>query len=151
MQRHLIACLLASSFLLSACVTTGGTYQSEPQRRSAAVAAKYPQQEINLLYIEAPKSFIATKLMIASLKSGVNSSDVDAIIAALLNKNGGLLAVTGDDDSLASATLERALIAGGAKLSGKRVVYVGESEHQSTLTNAAVLAGMKVEFIANPY
>lgn len=150
MQRHLIACLLASSFLLSACVTTGGTYQTEPQRRAAAVAAKYPQQEINLLYIEAPKSFIATKLMIASLKSGVSSSDVDAIIAALLNKNGGLLAVTGDDESLTSATLERALIAGGAKLSGARAVYIGESERQNTLGSAAAVAGVKIEFVANP-
>jgi hypothetical protein len=32
--------------------------------RAAAVAARYPQQEINLIYISAPKSFIATNLMV---------------------------------------------------------------------------------------
>lgn len=152
MNRLLITCALLGSLLLSACASTTGSsaYQTEPQKRIAAVLAKYPRQEINLLYVAAPNSFISTRLIIASLNAGINSNDVDAIIAALSIKNGGLLAIAGDNDSLTAATLERALIAGGKKLSGSKVVYVGGQEDKNTLTSAAETAGVTCEFVAYP-
>ena len=151
MKQILIFCALFGSLLLSGCASTaGGTYQSEPQKRIAAVSAKYPEQNVNLLYIDAPHGFIATKLAIASLKAGMDSNNVFAIIDALSKRSGDLLAVAGDDEAFTSATLERALLAGGQRLVGSTVVYVGGQENQNALTSAAKKADIKVEFVPYP-
>lgn len=133
--------------LLCGCATTRSNLQSELQSQASMVSAKYPDQQVYMIYVEAPKSFITTQLIIASLKSGVNSNDVEAIKAVLINKRDVLLAVFGNNDGLAAATLERALISGGKQPVGAKVVFVGD-ENQSSLLEAAASVGITIDFMA---
>lgn len=131
---------------LAGCATPRSDFKSELQTRASTLSAKYPNKQVYMLYVEAPPSFITTQLVIASLKSGVNSNDVDSIKSVLLNKRDVLLAVYGNNDSLAAATLERALISGGKYPTSTKVVFMGD-ENQPSLSEAATKAGVTIDFI----
>jgi hypothetical protein len=146
-MKNRFGLILLCSFLLSACATTGGN--NDQQKRFAAIASKYPESVI--VVVEGAGTFISTKIMIASIKSGVSSTTSDAILKLLSNRSSKLVvAVTGEDDSLTSATLERAILDGKGKISGSKAVFVGSLEYKEQLSKIASESGVQLEFITYP-
>jgi len=142
----LVLVLLISLFL-TACATTGGG--NDQQQRFAAIASKYPESTI--VVVEGAGNMISTKMVLASLKAGAGSTTSDAILKLLSNRSSKFpVAVTGADDSLTAATLERAMLDGKGKISGSKAVFVGSLEYREQLSKVASESGVQLEFVAYP-
>jgi len=146
-MKHRVGLILLLSLFLAACATTGdGNVQ---QKRFAAIAGKYPESFV--VVVEGAGNYVATKMAIAATKAGANSTTSDAILQLLSNRSAKLVvAVTGEDDSLTAATLERAMLDGKGKISGSMSVFVGSLEYKEKLSKIASESGVQLEFIAYP-
>lgn len=146
-MKYRLGLILLFTFFLSACATTGSN--DGQQKRFAAITSKYPESTI--VIVEDAGNFISTKIMLASIKSGFSSKTSDKILNLLSNSNSKLVvAVTGEDDSLTSATLERAMLDGKGKISGSKAVFVGSLEYKDQLSKIATESGVQLEFIIYP-
>ncbi|NDV12987.1 hypothetical protein GZH52_09255 [Crenobacter sp. HX-7-9] len=94
---------------------------------------------------------IADAMMVASLKAGVRSNVVDAIVEMLERPPAGLMLVSSRDADLAAATLESALRAvAGRATAGHRVVLLGSNPVPQAVLGAAGVAGVSVEAGPSP-
>jgi hypothetical protein len=146
--------LLAVSLLVTSCATSNdGAYSpqvSEQQKRIAALQKRFPSRNYIIVYVEKPNNFISNRMSLSILKLGGSSANSDAIVKELSKQNSQFIAITGDDDSLSSATLERALYDGKGKISGKSVGYIGGNENLDALNKIAEEAGVSIDYIKYP-
>jgi hypothetical protein len=144
MKNHLlkICSIIFPLLLLAACATTS------VNSRIGALAKKYP--DVLIVEVQSSSNLISNKLILASIKAGANTTTSDAIVNLLSKKTVNPIAVVGEDDSLSAATLERALEAGKGKISGSRVVFVGNPEYKNSLAKAANNSGVSFDFIPSP-
>lgn len=134
---------------LAACASDGPKLSYNPQKIIQAVNTKYPAERINLIYIGAPEGFIAPREAIKEVEEGVDAGKVVAIISAL-HINTSTVIITGTDDDLNAATLERALSTDKEKIAGSKVIYVGGKESLPNLSKLASDAGVNIEFMDLP-
>ena len=146
-MKHRLGLVLLITMLLSACAATGG--KGDRDHRLAAVGNTHPERAI--VYVEGAGNFVTNKVMVGSLKSGTRSSQSQSILKLLQLKNPALaVVVTGADDGLSAATLERAMINGQGQIAGSKVVFVGSLQYKEALTQLASTSGVQFEFIAYP-
>jgi len=149
MRNLLSLCLICVFSLLTACLSDKHAYTSQPQKIFDAVNAKYPAENNTLVFIDAPEGFIAPRLANCEVEKDVDTGKVAAIASALALKNSTVI-VAGEDESLTSTTLAKALATGKDKISGSKAIVVGCKETQKTLADLAAVSGVALEFIENP-
>ncbi len=150
-MKHCIKIAILLSLFLSAC----GNENNIPEKRSAVLASKYPKATI--VVVSGTGTFLARQIKAAVIKSGVtsviDSTNADTIVNLLSNTSTStkvVVAVIGNDDNIASATLERALQVGKKKIMGSKVVFVGNPKYKGPLSKAASESGVQIEFIDYP-
>ncbi len=139
---------------LSACSSFGSKTHNRadynPQKILQAVSDKYPAEKVDLIYIGAPVGFIAPRETNNEVSSGVDTAKVIDIITAL-TVNTSRVVITGTDDTLTAATLQRALTSADSKISGGNLIYVGGNKAQTeNLSKLAETAGVNIEFMDLP-
>jgi predicted ABC-class ATPase len=102
-----------------------------------------------LVFIDAPEGFIAPRLANCAVENDVDNGKVVAIVSALALKNSTVI-VAGEDESLTSTTLAKALATGKDKIGDSKAIVVGSKETQKTLADLATASGVALEFIDNP-
>lgn len=146
-MKHRFGLVVLMALLLSACATTGG--KNEREKRLAAVGNTHTQRAI--VYVEGTGNFVTNKVMVGSLKTGTRSSQSQSILKLLQLKNPTLaVVVTGADDGLSAATLERAIINGQGQIAGSHVIFVGSPEYRDALLKLATASGVTLKFVAYP-
>jgi len=141
--------LLVSTFLMTACATADRHDTSiKPQQVMEAVNAKYPAENINLIYIGAPEGNIAPGLAVKEVVQGVDAGKVTAIESALAIKTSTVL-IVGADDELNAATLTK-VFTNKKEISGAKIIYVGGNENHANLSKLAADAGVNIEFMELP-
>ncbi len=149
MKKLLSLCLICSFGLLTACLSDKHAYISHPQKIFNAVNAKYPAEKNTLVFIHAPEGFIAPRLANCEAEKDVDNGKVVAIVSALALKNSTVI-VAGENESLTSTTLAKALTTGKDKIGGSKAIVIGSKETQKTLADLATASGVALEFVDNP-
>lgn len=137
------------AILLVACAKDQHTTVNNPQKIFDAVSASHQGERNTLVYIGAPDGFIAQDLAVSAVEDNVNNGKVVAIVSALALKTSTVI-VAGEDESLTTATLAKALSTGKDKINGAKLVVVGSKDSQKTLSTLAAASGVNVEFMADP-
>lgn len=149
-MKQLVSCFVLSAFfLLSGCVSDKHAGTLFPQKIYESFNTKYPSDRSTLIFIDAPEGYIAPYQAKWGVEKDINAGDVAAIISSLALKTSTVI-IAGEDESLTSATLSRALIKGMDKISGAKAVVVGNKESQKSLIDLASASGVTLEFIDNP-
>ena len=148
-SKNLLHYFLVCSFiLLTGCLSDKHNTAIFPQKIVESVNTKYPSDKNTLIFIEAPEGFIAPYQANWEVEKDVDAGNVAAIISALALKTSTVV-IAGEDDTLTSSTLARALITGKDKISGAKAIVVGKEDLKS-LTDIASASGVTLEFIDNP-
>ncbi len=140
--------LMAAILALSACTSDRQT--SEAERKVAALQIRYPHY--NFVIVQSDNSnAMADAVLVGTLRSGVASANARQIGDQLRSPQAPYVAVLGDGDTMAAATLERALADGKDKIpAGRSVMFVGDRKYEPPLKAAAAHAGVTLEFVAFP-
>jgi hypothetical protein len=149
MKNLLSLCLIGIFSVLSGCVSDKHTYTSQPQKIFETVNAKYPADKNTLVFIDAPNGFIAPRLANCEVEKDVDNGKVVAIVSALALKNSTVI-VAGENESLTSTTLAKALTTGKDKIGGSKAIVIGSKETQKTLADLATASDVALEFVDNP-
>jgi hypothetical protein len=142
--------LTALSLILPACASSGSgaSTEREMNRVAALVVTKYPGKQVLIAKIEPARDYLSNKMALAAIKAGAETNDSQAIKDLLANRNvERIIVVTGVDDALSAATLERALLDGRGRVQGGRVVFVGSPEYTDRLRQVAAESGVQIEFL----
>jgi hypothetical protein len=142
-------CLACSLVTLTGCLSDKHSTGIYPQKIYESVNAKYPTDKNTLIFIEAPEGYIAPRQAIWEVEKDVDAGDVTAIISSLALKTSTVI-IAGEDESLTSTTLARALTIGKDKVSGGKAIVVGSKESQKHLTALASASNVTLEFIDSP-
>ena len=149
-MKYTVFLLASLSLILSACATSGSVAPaaSEMNRVAALVVSKYPGKQVLIATIEPARNYLSNKMALAAIKAGAETKDSQALKNLLLNRNvEQVVVVTGVDDALSAATLERALLDGKGRIQGAKVVFVGSGEYTDSLRQVAAEAGVHIEFL----
>ena len=148
-SKYLLNYILVCTFvLLTGCLSDKHDTAIFPQKIYESVNTKYPADKNTLIFIEAPEGFIAPHQANWEVEKDVDAGNVAAIISALALKTNTVI-IAGEDETLTSSTIARALATGKDKISGAKAVVVGKEE-QKSLTDLASASGVTLEFIDNP-
>ena len=135
--------------ILAACASTGSgpSTERELDRVAAMAYAKYPGKKVLMLAIQPTRNFVSDQMALVAIKAGAESSDSAAIKEVLASRNvEQVLVVTGEDDALNAAILERALLDGKGRIQGGRVAFVGSLEYTDSLRQVAAESGVQIDF-----
>ncbi|MHA6848844.1 hypothetical protein [Ralstonia syzygii] len=134
--------------VIGLCACTSYHYPSESERKVAAVQAKFPRYQFIVVRCDNSNA-ISDAVMAGALRSGASSANAKAIIDLLSKPESPYVAVLGDGDTIAAATLERALSDSKGKVrAGRTVIFVGDQKYEQSLKAAAMGAGVKLEFVS---
>jgi len=139
----------AAFALLAGCATDKHTTSVYPQKIFESVNVKYPSDNNTLIFIGAPEGFVAPRLANCEVEKDVDSGKVVAIVSALALKSRTLI-VAGENESLTSTTMAKALTSGKDKISGAKAIVIGSKDMQKALADLANASGVALEFIDNP-
>ena len=142
---------------ISGCASTGGqssqTGAAPWQKNMAACKAATKQADWSITMMEVPAAgnAISNKMAAMTMKMG-GSHTVDALVKILSQASRPTLAVYGDSDEMAAATLEVALnkLPSGAKYSRQPLCFIGDPQYEAQLKPAAERAGLLLMMVAKP-
>lgn len=110
-----------------------------------------PSPNYVAMTVPSAGSFIADQITLMSLTAGADSVTSDQLVEVLSKPEPVQLAVTGEDDAIAAATLERALTkVRGRPLAAHQLAYIGSKDFEEPLTKTAEEAGVKLLFVVFP-
>jgi hypothetical protein len=119
--------------------------------RMAALIKVAPSPSYQAMTVASAGSFIADQITLMSLAAGGDSVVSDQLVEVLSRPEPVQLAVMGEDDAIAAATLERALTKlRGRALAPHQLAYIGSKEFEELLTKTAEEAGVKLLFVVYP-
>ena len=133
-------------------VSTSGTVFADPLGDRMAALLKVAQTPTyRAMEVPSTGSFVADQITLMSLTAGTDSAASEQLVEVLSRPEPVQLAVMGEDDAIAAATLERALTkVRGRPLAAHQLAYIGGKEFQEPLTKTAEEAGVKLLFIVFP-
>lgn len=143
------------SLWLGACATDPPEPPHPEVKDMEMRAATYRQQRPNdprheMIYVLPGRNYNDNGMLVASLRSGLSSEDSELIVQLLSRVDTPMPVVTGGDDAVTAATVERALRDARSKiLPGKKMVFVGHPEQYPRLKSLADDIGL--ELILVPY
>ncbi|MES2637808.1 MAG: hypothetical protein V4605_10815 [Pseudomonadota bacterium] len=149
MKLMQIVMLSLLTLAISACVTDKHAYNQQPQKIFDTVNAKYPDEKNTLVFIDAPKGFVAPRLANCAVKKGINNGKVAAIASSLALKTRTVI-VAGEDESLTGTTLAKAMTNNKQKIGGSKVIVIGAKQTRQKLTDLAAYNDVAIEFIDTP-
>ncbi len=140
------ALLTAAVIGLSAC--TSYHYPSEAEQKVAALQARFPRYSFIVVRCDNSNA-IADAVTVGALNAGASSANANTIVDLLSRPDSPYVAVLGDGDTVAAATLGRALAdSKGKARPGRTVLFVGDQQYEAKLMAVASDAGVKLEFVA---
>lgn len=135
--------------LMSVCVASSAADGME--QRAAALWKAAPNKEFTMMVVPTAGNFISNKMIVTSLKAGTDSQSSQQIATILQRPSPVQLAVTGENDAVAEATLERALTSlKGKSLPAHEVAFIGDKEYEESLSNKAAEVGIKLIYVPYP-
>ncbi|MES2500588.1 MAG: hypothetical protein V4570_08630 [Pseudomonadota bacterium] len=149
MKLMQIVMLSLLTLAISACVTDKHAYNQQPQKIFNTVNAKYPDEKNTLVFIDAPKGFVAPRLANCAVEKGINNGKVAAIASSLALKTRTVI-VAGEDESLMGTTLAKAMTNNKQKIGGSKVIVIGAKQTRQKLTDLAAYNDVAIEFIDTP-
>src|SRR4051794_11040598 len=99
MKKRFAAIMLMTVFMASAGA-------EGIKQRAAALLKAVPEREYMMMVVPAAGNFISNKLIVASLKAGMDSQPSEEIATILQRSSPVKLAITSENDAIAEATLE---------------------------------------------
>lgn len=119
---------------------------TEMDARLAAVRAQgdAPRQLV-IVWVEETNNLISTKVMQASVKAGMSTGQSKSMVD-LMRKSIPFV-VSGDDDGLSYATLERALLDAGDLARGQQITFVAAATYQPDVAALASKTGANIRFV----
>jgi hypothetical protein len=149
MRKARIKNTLTAVMLSTVCVASASAEGIE--QRAAALMKAMPNKEFTVMVVPTAGNFISNKIIVASLKAGTDSQSSQQISTVLQRSSPVQLAVTGENDAVAEATLEKALSnLKGKSLPPHEVAFIGDKEYEEALTNKAAEVGIKLIYISYP-
>ena len=144
MKRKIAAIILATVVVASAAA-------DGIDKKFAALFKAFPDSKFTMMVIPVSGSFISNKIIVASLKAGTDSKPSQEIASILQAAVPTQLAVSGDNDAVAAATLQRALSSlKGKSLPPHELAFIGDKEYEPALSSAAAEVGIKLTYIPFP-
>ena len=140
-----------------AALFISGCFSTTPQRsvssnwqsrKIAACIAVTRQDELIVVDVPAASNAISNKMAIATLSMG-GSNSVDALVKILSQPTRSAVAVIGENDEMAAATLTEAIkrLPPGAKRSTQPICFAGDKSLGEPLKSSAEQAGLRL-FVA---
>ena len=109
--------------------------------------ASLPDEFLTSVLDLVAMGLVADQMALVAIKAGAESSDSAAIKEVLASRNvEQVLVVTGANDALNAAILERALLDGKGRIQGGRVAFVGSPEYTDSLRRVAEESGVQIDF-----
>ena len=147
--KYSLRLLTILPLILAACASpgSGASTERELNRVAALAYAKYPGKKVLMLTIKPAGNYISNQMALVAIKAGAEVNDSQAIKEVLASRNvEQVLVVTGADDALNAAILERALLDGRGRVQGGRVAFVGSPEYTDSLRQVAAESGVQIDF-----
>ena len=135
MKHAYFIVIITLASALTACMTDSHHYTQNAQKIAGSISAIYPSDKTTVIFIEAPKGFIARKFNNTTVENSVDTGKVAAIVSAL---------------ALKTVTLTKALTSGKDKITGSKAIIIGAKEPHKTLADLAAANCVALEFIDNP-
>jgi len=107
-------------------------------------------KQVNVLEITPGSSAFADQVLAQSLKLGLLTPAVEELVAKLAQAPSGKVAVIGESDELAAATILSALQNLNGLKPSATLYFVGESRYAPALQSAAAAASLSFQAIAYP-
>jgi hypothetical protein len=141
MKNLFAAAVIFAASLANACA-------GNLDARISALAKATQGKEFVMMDVHCASNFISNKLMVAALKGGTESTDAQKITAMLQRPEPAGLAISGENDSVAAATLERALdMLQGKTLTPQEVIYIGARQSGEALSAKAATLGLALTVV----
>ena len=145
---HKILFISFSFLLIAGCANTGdsnvrSSMAASPQQIVTACMSATHARSIALVEVPAAHNALSNKMAALAIKMG-GSNTVDALVRILSQPAPPTIAVYGNSDELAAATLEAALnkLPAITKFSGHPICFIGDVRYETTLNPAAERAGL---------
>ncbi|RBA24166.1 hypothetical protein [Herminiimonas fonticola] len=134
--------------MLSGCGTTNNKHSSKDAMSACIAAVK--GTDFLVVSVPAADSFIANKLIVASVKT-TGSNAIDALVTTMSLSVRPAIIVVGDNDEVTAVTLEASLLKlpQGTVRSSKPVCVAGADVHKTPLQAAADSAGIQLVMASN--
>lgn len=147
--------LVATLAMLSGCANLGAQAEANKlieQRQLAAIVEKAGKSQVLITDVPSANNSISDQMIVASLKSGVSSNSVDALLKVLQQSPAAMVAVTGKSGKVTAATVEAVLkrLAPLPANSQTVLLFVGDAVYTEKLKLAAVSSGIKLETLQVP-
>lgn len=147
--------LVATLTLLSGCANLGAQAEANKlveQRQLAAIVAKAGKSQVLITDVPNANNSISDQIIVTSLKTGVSSNSVEALLKVLQQSPAATIAVTGKSSNVTAATVEAVLkrLAPLPANSQTVLLFVGDAAYTEKLKSAAVSSGIKLETLQVP-
>lgn len=149
MKKNLSALLVFS--LVSAC-TFMPPSPTPPSHLKSKLYRLYNTvgKQVNVLEITPGSSAFADQVLAQSLKLGLLTPAVEELVAKLAQAPSGKVAVIGESDELAAATILSALQNLNGLKPSATLYFVGEARYAPALQSAAASASLNLQVITYP-
>jgi glycerol-3-phosphate dehydrogenase len=132
-------------------VSIASASAGEITQKAAALLKAAPDKEFTMMVVPTAGNFISNKIIVTSLKAGTESQSSQQISTILQRPSPVQLAITGENDAVAEATLEKALSSlKGKPLPPHEVAFIGDKEYEEALSNKAAEVGIKLIYVPYP-
>lgn len=150
-MRKLVVSLMLGLLVLTGCATSSTTPGGAPnteEARQAAIAEQYGQ--VFILMTEDLNS-VTNRMFLGMLKAG-NTRTSTMLTQSFINppKAGVPFAISGTDEAIAAATLERSLKDGKGEIDGIHVIFMGDQQYWENLETLAQEANVTIDFLEYP-
>jgi len=153
---HKILLIAFSLVLISGCANTGdpsvgSSTAKSPQQIMAACMTATHARSITLVEVPAAYNALSNRMAALTIKMG-GSNTVDVLVKILSQPTPPTIAVYGNSDELAAATLEAALskLPTRNKPSRQPICFIGEPRYEAMLKPAAERAGLLLFTVPKP-
>ena len=146
--------LILISFLaltLIACATTSTNSNTGVSGKETKIEALLKVKNDVSLIMEVPaaSNAISNTIMLASIKSGADSTAVIDLVN-MLRKNVNTVTVIGSNDAIVAATIESAVNRMAGSISSAKIYFVGEQKYGDELKALSAKTGIQIDSINYP-
>lgn len=146
--RLLAALILSGQFIQA----FAGDFQERfAALQRAASEKKFEIVGLDIMEIPGAGNFLSNRLAVAALRAGTDNVASQKIAQLLLQQAPTRLVITGEDDAIGAATLERAFAnLKGKSLASHQLIFIGAKEDEEPLSKAAADLGLTLVYVPYP-
>ena len=149
-MRRTTLIITFTAILLTGCATPDSvTTQEGINNRIKVLDTRFNEKNALLFVVPSADNAISNTLMLATIKTGQQTNAVKELTAFLKKDGERSIAVTGDHDGIAAATLDAAMDNLQEKSSAK-VFFIGDSSYGPDLKKKADTLGIQFGLVPYP-